>query len=152
MSLEKEVEKLIEKVLEREGIEIVDIEYVPGPKGGRLTIYIDREGGVDIDTCVRVSELISPLLDTTDIFKSRYYLEVSSPGIERRIKKKKDFERFKGSRVKVETKIPVDGRKNFQGVIGEVGEDHFVLEQEKESHLIRFEDIKRANLVVDIEF
>lgn len=152
MNVEREVEKLIEKVLEREGIEIVDIEYAPGPKGGRLTIFIDREGGVDIDTCVRVSELISPLLDTTDIFKSRYFLEVSSPGIERRIRKKRDFERFKGSRVRVETKTPIDGRRNFQGIIGDVADDHFMLEEEKGSYQIKFDEIKRANLIVDIEF
>ena len=152
MRIEQEVEKLIEKVLEREGIEIVDIEYIPGPKGGRLTIYIDREGGVDIDTCVRVSEIISPLLDTTDIFKSRYYLEVSSPGIERRIKKKRDFERFIGSKVKVETKLPVVGRRKFQGIINEVGEDFFTLQDEKELYQIKFENVKKANLIVDIEF
>jgi ribosome maturation factor RimP len=117
-----------------------------------LVIYIDKEGGVDIDTCVRVSEIISPLLDTTDLFRNRYYLEVSSPGIERRIRKKRDFERFKGSEVKVETVVPVDGRKNFKGTIGEVGEESFVLEAEDGSHNIRYEQIKKANLVVDIKF
>lgn len=152
MKIEEQVENLIGKVLEREGIEIVDIEFVPAPKGGRLTIYIDKEGGVDIDTCVMVSEMISPILDTADIFKSRYYLEVSSPGIERRIKKKKDFERFKGSEVKLETKVPVDGKKNFRGLIGDVYDDYFVLEDSDGGHEIKFEDIKKANLVVEIQF
>lgn len=152
MKIEEKVEELIEKVLEREGIEIVDIEYVPGPKGGRLTVYIDKEGGVDIDTCVYVSEIISPLLDTTDLFKGRYYLEVSSPGIERRMKKRRDFLRFQGKEVKVETKTSIEGRKNFKGTIGEVGEDYFVIEEDKSSYRIKFDDIKRANLVVEIEF
>ncbi|MCX7831943.1 MAG: ribosome maturation factor RimP [Actinobacteria bacterium] len=152
MRIEEQVENLIERVLESEGIEIVDIEYVPAPKGGRLTIYIDKEGGVDIDTCARVSELISPILDTTDIFKSRYYLEVSSPGIERRIKKRRDFERFKGREVRVETKVPVDGRRNFKGIISDVFEKSFVIAEESGEHEIRFDDIKKANLVVDIEF
>lgn len=152
MKIEEKVEKLIEKVLEREGIEIVDIEHIPSPGGSRLVIYIDKEGGVDIDTCVKVSEIISPILDTTDLFKSRYYLEVSSPGIERRIKKKRDFERFKGSEVKVETVAPVDGRKSFKGIIGDVGENSFVLESEDGSHNIRYDQIKKANLVVDIKF
>lgn len=152
MRIEEQVENLIERVLEKEGIEIVDIEYILGPKGGRLTIYIDREGGVDIDTCARVSELISPILDTTDIFKSRYYLEVSSPGIERRIRKRRDFERFKGKEVKVETRIPIEGRRNFKGTISDVYEESFVLREESGEHEIRFDDIKKANLVVDIKF
>lgn len=152
MGIEEKVERLIEKMLEREGIEIVDIEFLPAPKGGRLVIYIDREGGVDIDTCARVSEMISPVLDASDLFKTRYYLEVSSPGIERRMKKKRDFQRFQGKEVKVETKSPVDGKRHFKGIIGEVHDDYFVVEEEEESHEIRFDEIKKANLVVDIEF
>lgn len=152
MKIEEQVEKLIEKVLDREGIEIVDIEYLPSPGGSRLVIYIDREGGVDIDTCAKVSEIISPILDASDLFRSRYYLEVSSPGIERRIKKKRDFERFAGSDVKVETVVPVDGRRNFKGKIGEVGEDEFVIESEDGPHSIRYDEIKKANLVVEIKF
>lgn len=153
MKIEEQVEKLIEKVLEREGVEIVDIEFIPASRGGRLVIYIDKEGGVDIDTCARVSEIVSPILDTTDLFTSRYYLEVSSPGIERRIKKKRDFEKFRGSTVKVETKTAVEERKNFKGVIKDVQDEGFLLETEDgKTFEIAYENIKKANLVVDIKF
>lgn len=152
MKIEEQVEKAIEKVLSDEGIEIVDVEYVPAPSGARLVVYIDREGGVDIDTCARVSELISPILDVYDFIKGRYYLEVSSPGIERRIRKRRDFERFKGEKVKLETTEPVDGRKRFTGIIDEVGEKSFTLKAEDGNHEISFELIKKANLVVDIKF
>lgn len=152
MKIEEQVEKAIEKMLSDEGIEIVDVEYVPGPSGARLVIYIDREGGVDIDTCARVSELISPVLDVYDFIKGRYYLEVSSPGIERRIRKRKDFERFKGEKVKLETVEPVDGRRRFTGIIADAGERSFILRAEDGDHEIGYDLIKKANLVVDIKF
>ena len=109
------VEQLIEPFLEKEGYELVDVEYVKEGKNRFLRIYIDKPEGVSLDDCKFVSEYIGEKLDEMDPIQENYFLEVSSPGIDRKLKKDKDFEKFKGSDVEVRLYTAVDGEKNFEG-------------------------------------
>lgn len=113
--------ELVEPALEAMGYELVDLEYRREGRDWILRIFIDREGGVTLDDCVAVSRDVGALLEVEDPIRSAYRLEISSPGIDRPLKKPNDFERFKGRTVKVKTidELDPDGRgytrKTFTG-------------------------------------
>lgn len=104
--IERAVEDMLTPKLEAEGIEIVDVEYVR-ERNWVLRLYIDKEGGVDLADCQKVSEEAGAFLDEKDLIPDNYMLEVSSPGVERVIKKDKDFLRFAGSDVDVKLFAPM---------------------------------------------
>ena len=103
------VERLSAPVVEELGMELVDVEFVK--EGGRwmLRVYIDKPGGIGLDDCERVSQSLDTMLDEKDPIPQTFYLEVSSPGIERPLKKLRDFQRFCGHRVNVSTYAPLEG-------------------------------------------
>lgn len=111
------VSALVEPLAAEQGLEVVDVTFTR--EGGRwyLRVYIDKPGGVGIDDCERLSELMSAALDERDPIPQSYYLEVSSPGLERPLKRDQDFERFRGRKVTVRTFAPLDGRRRFSGVL-----------------------------------
>ena len=111
--IEKAVETLLEPCLEKEGIELVDVEYVR-ERDWILRIFIDKEGGVDLNDCQHISEEAGALLDEKDLIAGNYLLEVSSPGIDRILKKDKDFRRFAGSDVDVKLYAPLNERKELK--------------------------------------
>ena len=134
----KDIEKTVEEILEYElikiGYELVDAEYVR-ERNWILRLYIDKEGGVDLSDCQRVSEKAGEILDAKDLIPGNYLLEVSSPGIDRVIKKDKDFIRFSGQEVDVKLFAPlVEGKKetkNFTAVLdglADTGEVKLILE------------------------
>ncbi len=108
--IEAEAERLLEPVLEKDGIELVDVEYVR-ERNWILRIYIDKEGGVDLNDCQTVSEKAGALLDEKDLIPDNYMLEVSSPGLDRVLKKDKDFIRYTGEDVDVKLFAPLEGTK-----------------------------------------
>lgn len=108
--IEEAVEKPLESRLEAEGIELVDVEYVR-ERNWILRIFIDKEGGVDLSDCQAVSEKAGALLDEEDLIPDNYMLEVSSPGLDRVLKKDKDFIRYTGSDVDVKLFAPLEGTK-----------------------------------------
>lgn len=140
--------------------------------GGRwlLRIYIDKEGGVTIGDCERVSREVERTLDVEDIVDHPYTLEVSSPGLTRALKKKSDFERYRGRRCRIITSSPTDLRNEFQGEIAEVGEEGVEIRTESKTetktksgaktgtrtgtkvdiHWIPFRAIKKAHLEVEL--
>lgn len=146
------IEQLVEPVLEDLGVELVDLEYKREPKGWVLRFYIDKEDGVSLATCQEVSEVISPILDDADPIPYSYYLEVSSPGIERVVKKASDFKKFQGSKIFVNTLAPVDKRRRFSGTLKEAFEDGFLIECEGREYAIDYGNVAKAHLVVDINF
>jgi ribosome maturation factor RimP len=106
---------IVERVVAREGLELVHWEAV-GPRSNFvLRIYIDKPGGVNHGDCEVVSNQVGGLLDVEDLIPNRYTLEVSSPGVERGLYKREDYERFAGSRVKLKTAAPINGQRNFRG-------------------------------------
>jgi len=111
------VEELLTDILEQEQLELVDIEYVKEGKSWFLRVFIDKENGVDIDDCGLVSEKLGEKLDAIDPIQQNYFLEVSSPGAERPLKKQQDFIRAVGKHVNIKTYEPIDGSKEFEGTL-----------------------------------
>jgi len=148
-SIMEQVEAIIAPVITEQGLELVDVEYVKEGAHWYLRIYIDKEGGVDIDDCTNVSHLVSEVLDKHDPIAQAYMLEVSSPGLERPLKKDEDFERFTGKLVRVLTKEAYQGYKEFTGYLVGLIEDDIVLEYEKERMSIPRSIVDKANLTFE---
>jgi ribosome maturation factor RimP len=113
------VEEIASPILNELGIELVDIEYVKEGKDWFLRLYIDKDNGVDLEDCGLASEKVSEKLDEVDPIPHNYFLEVSSPGAERPLKKEKDFQKAIGKHVHVKTYEPIDGEKSFEGKLVE---------------------------------
>ncbi|MCL1630848.1 ribosome maturation factor RimP [Sporolactobacillus sp. CPB3-1] len=124
----KMTDDLISPILSEMNLELVDVEYVKEGKNYFLRVFIDTpNGGIDLDTCAAVSEKLSEALDKKDPIKDAYFLEVSSPGAERPLKKFADFEKAVGKDVHLTTYEPIDGSKVFEGKLTEVNKDFVVL-------------------------
>ncbi len=115
--LTEKIRALAEPVAAEEGCSIWDVEYVREAGCWYLRIYLDKEGGVGVDDCERVSRRLDPLLDEADPIPDSYVFEVSSAGLERELKRPSDFERFMGSEVEVKFYRPVEGSKSRVGVL-----------------------------------
>lgn len=150
--LEK-ITEIITPVLNEEALELVHIELKREPQGGLvLRLFIDREGGVNLDVCCRASKTISPLLDIHNLINEPYNLEVSSPGIERPLTKPEDFRRFVGSKIFVKTAEPINKRRQFTGTVKASGNQAFIIDCDKNLYEIPYELVLKAHLKVDIEF
>ncbi|WP_221564399.1 ribosome maturation factor RimP [Alkalihalobacillus sp. TS-13] len=110
-------EDLVTPILESMDLELVDVEFVKEGKNWFLRVYIDSEDGVDIEECGKVSEQLSEKLDEVDPISQAYFLEVSSPGVERPLKKDADFQKAVGKHVHVKTYEQIDGQKEFEGTL-----------------------------------
>ena len=140
---------LIEPALEALGYELVLLEYSPGIKTASLRLFIDAVDGVDLGDCEKVSREIAALLDVEDPIEKAYQLEVSSPGLDRPLTKVEHYQRFAGEKVRVQTLVPINGRKKFMGPI--IGLEHrtLLLKQDAETVRIPLADIEKARLVPD---
>lgn len=131
--IEEAVEAIVQGIVQDSDLEVVDVEYVK-ERDWYLRIYLDKEGGIEIDDCQRISEALEQILDEKDLLKDAYILEVSSPGLDRVLKKARDFEREQGKDVEVTFYAPVDGKKTWVGTL--TGYDReknaIVLDGEKE--------------------
>jgi len=139
--------ELATPVAEGEGMEIIDIEFRrEGSRGGKvLRLYLDKEGGLNVDDLGRVSRRLSDLLDDCDVVDGAYTLEVSSPGINRPLKRPEHFARFIGKRVRVKTRDMISGRRSFLGILQEVLADKITLRQEGTQYVIPFSMIEKSN-------
>ncbi len=146
------MEKIIEPYMEQMGVELYGVRFLSTPTGRVLRIYIDREGGVDLDTCERVSLMLSPILDLEDPIPYSYYLEVSSPGIERALLKKEHFYRYQGRKISLKTINSVEGRRSFTGEIKAAWPEFFILASGEKEYRIDYKNVQKAKLVVDIKF
>ncbi|MCX5793994.1 MAG: ribosome maturation factor RimP [Elusimicrobia bacterium] len=111
------IESVVEPLLAQEAVELVDIESIHEHGRQVLRFYLDKKGGITLDDCEHLSNRIGALLDEADLIPGAYVLEVSSPGLDRVLKKEKDFARFAGKTVQVRLKAPQDGRRNFKGTL-----------------------------------
>ena len=143
----RRVWELAAPLAEGEGMEIVDIEFrAEGTRGGRvLRLYMDKEGGPSVDDLSRVSRRLSDLLDSEDAIAGAYTLEVSSPGINRPLKRPEHFARFVGKRIRVRTRDMIEGRRSFVGILGQVLGDSVILTQEGKQYQIPFSMIDKSN-------
>ncbi|BCV24969.1 MAG TPA: ribosome maturation factor RimP [Firmicutes bacterium] len=145
------VTALVEPLAAREGLEVVDVTFTHESGRWYLRVFIDKPGGVGVDDCERLSEVLSPALDEKDPIPRSYYLEVSSPGLDRPLKRERDFERFRGRRATVRTRTAVAGRRRFTGVLGGLSDGRVKLDLGAEGEvLIPREEITQAKLVPEI--
>jgi ribosome maturation factor RimP len=146
------VEELAEPIFQELGLELVEIEFVKEGKSWFLRVYIDKDNGVDIEDCGLVSEKLSEKLDELDPIPQNYFLEVSSPGAERPLKKDKDFQKAIGKNVFIKTYEPIDGEKSFEGTLLEFDGQHVKIEMKiktrKKTIDIPYEKVANARLAV----
>ncbi|MBI4051828.1 MAG: ribosome maturation factor RimP [Elusimicrobia bacterium] len=146
------IEKTIAPLLEQEAVELVDLRYIR--ENGRyiLRFFLDKSGGITLDDCEYLSNRIGSLLDMTDALTGPYVLEVSSPGLDRVIKKEKDFERFKDHRVKIHLKHPnPDGQRNFLGILKGLESGVLLLEADSRTLQLPLEEVEEARLDPEID-
>ncbi|AOV08236.1 ribosome maturation factor RimP [Sporosarcina ureilytica] len=148
------VEKLVQPIVNDLALELVDIEFVKEGNDWFLRVYVDTpEGDIDIDQCAHVSERLSEELDRTDPISQNYFLEVSSPGAERPLKKEEDFQNAIGQYVYIKTYAPIDGMKEFEGYLLSYGpegaEVEIRIKTRKVTVLIEQKKIALARLAID---
>ena len=157
-SVNDRVHNLVKPVLDELSMELVDLEFKREGRDWFLRLFIDKEGGVTLDNCAEVSREVSAILEVEDPVSAAYHLEVSSPGLDRPLKKAADFQRFVGRLVKVKTyeKLDPDGRgherKTFVGILRGFQDDVVSLEQnDKKGGVVSFSlaAIAKANLELD---
>lgn len=142
------IENLITSILAAIDIELLEVEYRKEHGDQMLRIFIDHEQGVDLDVCTRATRAVQDIIDQEDIAYD--HLEMSSPGLNRLLKKEKDFARFQGERIKVKTLQPLDGQKNFSGRLGSVDEKVLNLEIDEQTRAIPREIISIVRLDPEI--
>jgi len=145
------VETAVQGLLAGEAADLVDLQY--RCEGGRwvLRFFVDKPGGTNLDDCEYFSNRIGGLLDASDLMPHRYVLEVSSPGLDRRLKRPVDFLRFLGHRAKVRLKAPAQGRRHFTGFIKSYEDGRVVLEAGEHTATFALDAIDEARLDPEIK-
>ncbi|ASN05698.1 ribosome maturation factor RimP [Virgibacillus necropolis] len=150
----KNTENLLQPILEEKNLELVDVEYVKEGKNWFLRVYIDKEGGIDIAECGEVSEQLSEKLDETDPVTDAYFLEVSSPGVERPLKTEADFEKNLNKNVFVKLYEPIDGAKEYEGTLKDFTNNSASIEYKVKTRRkvveIPFNKIAKARIAVTL--
>lgn len=120
--------ELLEPVIRAEGEELIEVEYRREPQGWVLRLFIDRGDGVTVEDCARISQVVGDLLDVADVIHNPYHLEVSSPGLNRPLRKWEHFQKVVGKAVTVKTLTPIDSQRNFKGILLEAGPEEIALD------------------------
>lgn len=145
------LQALIEPIIQKQGLELVDVQYQKEGKNWFLRIFIDNEDGISHKECTRVSEALDPVLDEQEIITESYILEVSSPGLNRPLKREKDFIRFAGKRIVMKTEEAIENQKTFNGTLLGIKDGKVRIELEDGRVIgISQENIKKANLMVEL--
>ncbi len=147
----QDLTELFEPVIQSMGYELVGIEFQGSTQHGTLRVYIDHENGIGVDDCVAISHQISAILDVEEPIQQAYDLEVSSPGINRPLFKAQDYEQYLGHSAKIKMAVPLNGRRNFKGVLQGVIDSRSVqIMVDNEGYDLPISDIAKANLVDEI--
>jgi ribosome maturation factor RimP len=145
----EKVEEIITPCVQESGLELVDVEFVKEGGSWYLRIFIDKPGGIDLEDCGQLSQKIDRLLDEKDLIPQSYHLEVSSPGIERPLKKISDYNRFAGEMALITTFVPFDGKKKITGRITAARGDDIVIDSDGKELSIPFRQVASARLKVE---
>lgn len=150
MDVRNEVVELSAPMADELGFEVVDVEFVPARSRSIVRVFIDRPGGVTLDDCARFSRRLGDLLEMNQTLPHAYVIEVSSPGIERRLRTGEHFRRYLGRRARVDAHVAVDGRRHVEGVIRGAQEDEVTLALDDGADwTVPLAAVKSARLVVD---
>jgi ribosome maturation factor RimP len=147
MAISDQVEQLIEAPIASLGYEVVGVEYNKNGRDAILRIYIDSEQGISVEDCERVSHQVSGILDVEEPITAAYSLEVSSPGFDRPLFKARDFERFTGSEAKIAMKLPINGRRNFKGLLQGFSDGNILIEVDGEVYDLPLTKLAKARLI-----
>ncbi len=148
--IETIAEELAAPIAEQLKFEIVDIEYKKEGANWILRYYIDKPGGISLDDCQIFSEKVSQALDEADPIKQQYYLEVSSPGLDRPLKKPSDFERFKGRNVEIRLYRAINNKKKYIGELIGLQDNNIIIKIDDEILKFDREDVSIVRLVIEI--
>ena len=149
-SVAQSVEDLITPALNSEGLELVDVEYKKEGKDWALRVFIDKPGGITLQDCQATSHRVEDMIEIDGLIPSHYILEVSSPGLDRPLKKEKDFLKYKGRRIRLTTFSPINNQKKFKGTIQEFKENTLFLEDQQEVFKIPLIHIAKARLEIEL--
>jgi ribosome maturation factor RimP len=144
-----ELEALVRPVVEAAGLELVDVTFRRETGRRILRVTVDRAEGVDLDTIARTSERLSRRLDLEEFSPGTYTLEVSSPGVERPLRRPEEFARRVGEKVKIRTVGPIEGSRNHSGVLAAADEDGVTIDTEQGERRLHYGDISSARTVFD---
>ena len=142
-----EVIALLEPTIDGLGYELADLEVRLGGKNGFMRVFIDSPDGIGLDDCEKVSLAVSAILDVEDPLPGHYDLEVSSPGLDRKLTKVEHFQRFQGEIVKVKMRVPVEGRRRFRGTLVSSDDENIVVDVDGIEHTLPVASIDTARLV-----
>lgn len=131
-NIEEKVETLLQAKIEELGYELYDVEYAKEGKNYFLRIFIDKENGIDLNDCEKVNDGIMDLLDEADYIKEQYFLEVSSPGVERILRKEKHFDKAMGEEIEVNLFKPMDKKKVIDGILTGYDEESITMTYEND--------------------
>lgn len=145
--MKSELERLIEPTVVNLGYELSDLELRLGGRDGLVRVFIDKPDGVDLTDCEIVSRQLSAVLDVEDPLPGHYTLEVSSPGLDRKLTKPSHFRRFAGETVRVKLRFPLDGRRNFRGILKSADDEKIEIEVDGEPYTLEIAAIESARLV-----
>lgn len=145
--IRKDIQELIEPLVNELGYTLWGCEFLSQGKYSLLRIYIDKQDGVNITDCERVSKQVSALLDVEDPIQGHYSLEVSSPGIPRPLFDKEHYQLYIGCGVQLKLHNPINGNRKVKGIIQSINDDGFILEINDEQHNVQFSQIVKANLI-----
>ena len=146
---EQRTQELLEPIAEKAGVSIYDVEYVKEGKDWYLRAFIDKDGGVSIDDCERVSRALSDSLDAEDLIADAYILEVSSPGLGRTLKKDKHLEMSIGEMVELKTYTPIEKQKEFSGILQAFDKETVTLETDGTARVFVRSEVARIRLALD---
>ncbi|MDR1663192.1 MAG: ribosome maturation factor RimP [Endomicrobium sp.] len=147
MTKAKEIESLLEPIAIKKGYELVDVQYAKENADWTVRIFIDKDGGVAMSDCEKMSVLFGAVLDGSNILKSSYILEISSPGLNRVLKKEESFKRFIGSKIRLQTVEPINNQKNFLGNLLDCKDGKIKIADVSNGIFeIKFLDIKKVNV------
>ncbi|MCC3381311.1 ribosome maturation factor RimP [Paenibacillus farraposensis] len=142
------VEEMAQPFLDEHGFELVDVEYVKEGSNWFLRVFVDKDGGIDLDDCSMISEYLSQKLDENDPVSTAYFLEVSSPGAERPLKKAEDVTKAVGKNVFVTTYEPINGLKEFEGRLLSFEDGELTVQSGQKKHTIPYEKVAGARLAI----
>jgi len=146
--MHEQLDQLIHSIVNGLGFQVWGYEYRPHSESALLRIFIEKEGGISIDNCTQVSRQIGAALDVDDLIPVAYILEVSSPGIDRVLFTPEQYQGYIGDMIKVRTRTPIEGRRNFRGTIDKVNDTHVFITVDNEAFEIPFDAVDRARLVM----
>jgi len=145
--LEQDLTEMLEPAVAACGFELLGLEFVQAGRHSTLRVYIDHENGINVDDCAEVSRQVSAILDVEDPITNEYSLEVSSPGVDRPLFKQAHYEAAVGEEVRLRTKLPQEGRRNFKGDLVAVNGDMITLKVDAQDFILMLSNIERANII-----